>query len=244
MKDLLIFLNEEGIAATPGNTVGMGNPMPAGVNGEIGTEPLPTAKAKKEKRKHKISESIFDDDDIVNDANEPIILEFIEQNYKIAGGLRRSSYSKNKQIEIKNGIVNIYGDITCENRSITSLTNGLFKFGKVEGKFDCSYCDKLKTLEGAPEETRNFDCSSCDLLKNLEGAPKKTENFECSWCPRLKSLKGAPYECYNFYCSNCKSLESLDGVPKLIKGTFYCKGCSNLEKSELDKLKKVGDIKA
>lgn len=56
MEKLYKFIKEEVAAATasnatPGNTMGAGNPMPAGVNGNIGTEPLPTAKAKKQKRK-------------------------------------------------------------------------------------------------------------------------------------------------------------------------------------------------
>lgn len=48
MKRLIDILREE--CATPGNTVGMGNPMPAG-EGVPGSEPLVTAKAKKEKKK-------------------------------------------------------------------------------------------------------------------------------------------------------------------------------------------------
>lgn len=72
MKDLKTYIEcDAGIAATPANTMGMGNP------GEIGpdtlSEPLPTAKSEvekdKKKRKKKIkslAESLFDDN-IVND---------------------------------------------------------------------------------------------------------------------------------------------------------------------------------
>lgn len=60
MKSLQNYLLEElEGAATPGNTMGMGNPMPAGVTSEFGTEPpvdhthsddeTKTAKCKKEK---------------------------------------------------------------------------------------------------------------------------------------------------------------------------------------------------
>lgn len=62
MKSLYNFLNEEGGApATPGNTMGMGDPVADDGNGK-GTEPLTTktAKSKKEKphkpRKKKKSE--------------------------------------------------------------------------------------------------------------------------------------------------------------------------------------------
>lgn len=53
MKRLFDYLKECDGMATPGNTVGMGNPMPpSGDN--VGSEPLvPVAKAKKEKLKKK-----------------------------------------------------------------------------------------------------------------------------------------------------------------------------------------------
>ena len=62
MEELYKYIKEEVAAAsnaTPGNTTGVGNPMPAGVNGDIGTEPLPTAKAKKQKRKKSLKESLL-----------------------------------------------------------------------------------------------------------------------------------------------------------------------------------------
>lgn len=49
MKTLKQYLECDG-AATPGNTIGMGNPM-APTETSPGSEPLPTAKAKKEKIK-------------------------------------------------------------------------------------------------------------------------------------------------------------------------------------------------
>lgn len=56
MKSLKQYLTEDGCSvATPGNTMGMGNPMsPSGDT--VGTEPLiPTAKTKKEKKHDKKS---------------------------------------------------------------------------------------------------------------------------------------------------------------------------------------------
>lgn len=60
MKSLIQYLKEEG--ATPGNTMGMGNPVasdPGRAGGELGTtgtEPIePTAKYLKEKKKKKRS---------------------------------------------------------------------------------------------------------------------------------------------------------------------------------------------
>ena len=84
MKELYKYIKEEGIATTPGNTMGMGNPMPVGMNGNIGSEPLPTAKAKKQKRKKSLKESLLDDEEeLVKDDNEVLIKEFLDKNYKI-----------------------------------------------------------------------------------------------------------------------------------------------------------------
>lgn len=64
MKSLFDYIqeNEGGVFSTPSNTMGMGNPgvLP---DGNL-TEPIATAKCKKEKsKKKKVSESILDDED-------------------------------------------------------------------------------------------------------------------------------------------------------------------------------------
>ena len=53
MKSLKYYIKEMEGGATPGNTMGMGNPMAPGMDGTPGTEPLvsKTAKFKKEKKK-------------------------------------------------------------------------------------------------------------------------------------------------------------------------------------------------
>ena len=53
MKTLKDYIKEMEGGATPGNTMGMGNPMAPGMDGTSGTEPLvsKTAKFKKEKKK-------------------------------------------------------------------------------------------------------------------------------------------------------------------------------------------------
>lgn len=56
MRDLY-DIYEDGAMSTPANTMGMGNPMPP-TDGEVGSEPICTAKCKKEKkRKKKVDES-------------------------------------------------------------------------------------------------------------------------------------------------------------------------------------------
>ena len=107
----------------------------------------------------------------------------------------------------------------------TDLINGKlpFKFGRVDGYFDCSDCSSLTSLEGAPQEVGwNFYCSDCSSLTSLKGSPQKVGgDFNCSNCSSLTSLEGVPQEVgRNFYCRNCPSLTSLEGAPKKIGGKF------------------------
>ena len=44
-----------------------------------------------------------------------------------------------------------------------------YKGQKIVGAFNCGYCYKLTSLEGAPDSTGNFDCSGCTKLTSLEG---------------------------------------------------------------------------
>ena len=115
-----------------------------------------------------IKESLLDDeDDVFDGAKEGVIKDFLETNYKI-----NSSYNiKEKGNEF---IVDVRGSVKVMNKNITTLTEGLFKFGEVGGSFDCIGCKSLKSLKGAPKETVVFDCSNCKSLTSLEGAPKCT----------------------------------------------------------------------
>lgn len=91
MKNLYDIYEDGAITSTPGNTVGMGNPMLPTAE-EPGTEPLVTAKCKKDKKKcKKLKEGLLDniDDTIDNlDNNDVAVLNFIE--YLIAN--RDSKY--------------------------------------------------------------------------------------------------------------------------------------------------------
>ena len=165
-----------------------------------------------------ISESLLDMGNVDND--DVLIEAFLKKNYKIDG-----SYT------IKDGVVDIKGNIEVVNKYITQLTNGLFRFGTVSMSFKCSYCKSLKSLEGAPFETGGgFFCEFCDSLSSLKGAPEKVEiNFDCFGCKSLTSLKGAPQKVGgSFYCGNCESLKSLEGVPMEIGGYFDCSNCKSL----------------
>ena len=149
-----------------------------------------------------LKESIFDDvEDIVND-DTVLIEQFLKDNYIIDG-----SY------DINGNVVDVKGHAIVKNEKIESLTNGLFRFGTVNGNFYCTGCPKLKSLEGAPELVGGrFDCTKCMGLKSLEGAPRKVAlSFVCVDCPNLKSLKGAPKEVgWSLDCRNCKNLKITD----------------------------------
>ena len=120
-----------------------------------------------------------------------------------------------------------------ENRD--SLTNGMFQWGEVGGYFDCSYCQKLKTLEGAPKKVGgNFYCRDCNSITSLKGAPEKVEGyFGCLYCISLKSLEGAPKKVgSDFNCGGCASLTTLEGAPKNVGKNFHCRDCKSLTSLE------------
>ena len=106
-----------------------------------------------------------DDDDFYGQRNDKKVTEeWINDNYKVTGKLTIS----------KDFTVNCTGSITVNNKSITSLTYGLFKWGRIAQNFSCNICKNLKTLEGAPKKVGGrFDCYGCTELTSLEGAPKE-----------------------------------------------------------------------
>lgn len=173
-------------------------------------------------------ESILDVDDNIDKIDEVIISQikqFIKDNFK---GYASCKISKRPNSD---GKYEVFSDKTVEvrkkNRNITSLTNGLFIWTKVDGSFYCSSCYSLTSLEGAPKEVGgSFRCGNCRSLKSLEGAPKKIDyDFDCYYCSSLKSLEGAPEEVgANFDCQNCGKKFTEEDVKKIsnIKGKIYC----------------------
>ena len=125
-------------------------------------------------------ESLLDDDDIFLDSGteKKLVEEWIKNNYKIDGNLTISD----------DFVVSCTRNVTVKNKSITSLTNGIFRWGEVDGFFECGNCNKLTTLEGAPEKVEGvFNCNYCDKLTSLKGASKNVGgNFECRKCNNLK----------------------------------------------------------
>ena len=114
MKNLydIYAIEDCGIGATPSNTIGMGNPMPAG-DGQLGSEPLmPTAKAKTEKKqKHKskdVKEGILDDMEVSMKAGDDLV-EFAD--WYVTNLL--VYYTKFNKSELIN---NLLGMISIENK--------------------------------------------------------------------------------------------------------------------------------
>ena len=96
--------------------------------------------------------------------------EYINANYYISGKLTFAQ---------TNGVcvVDCDGNVFVENKEIAKLTDG-FVWGKVKGDFSCSFCNKIKSLKGSPEEVGGyFYCGGCEKLESLEGAPKEVGNF-------------------------------------------------------------------
>ena len=97
----------------------------------------------------------------------------------------------------------------------------IINFGKIIGRFNCSYLG-LKSLKGAPTEVNgDFNCSG-NKLTSLGGAPQKVGGR--FWCihNNLTSLEGAPQIVgEGFYCDN-NQLTSLKGAPQKVGEDFYC----------------------
>ena len=181
--------------------------------------------------KEYIVEGIFDVDDNIDNVDDSVrrdqIKRFLKDKFDGASSCKISDKpNKDGKYEVSSS-----KDIKAKNKKITSLTNGMFIWTEVGGRFYCYDCELLKSLEGAPEKVGGtFDCNNCSSLTSLEGAPKTVgESFNCCNCKSLTSLKGAPKEIGgDFYCCNCKSLTSLKGAPKEVGGNFSCWSCKSL----------------
>ena len=162
------------------------------------------------------------------------IEEFLKQTY---GDLSNAEISRKPN---KDGlyIVDWKSDLLIKNRKIEQLTNGLFEFGEVNGKFNCNSCQNLKTLKGSPKIVYgNFNCGYCSSLKSLKGGPQKVGGvFDFSACSSLTSLEGAPKQCEEVvsWCMlkgrDAITFKSLKGCPQAQKITLdYIKGIKNLK---------------
>lgn len=163
-------------AVTPGNTLGMGNPM-VPTDNHNGTEPvIPTHPRNKKKRKH-LKESLLDDFDTLASNIDPKqgIKDFISKNYilhKDIDKLIKISDKPNKDGLYEVEILDALG-ASDWNHQIEYLTNGLFIFTKSKFGFQLFDCSKLKSIEGCPKEIgTDFTLYKCPLLTDWKDIEK------------------------------------------------------------------------
>ena len=115
---------------------------------------------------------------MINDILLLKIKDYINNNYNISGNF---TFENINEIYV----VNCDGDVEVKNKKIIKLTDG-FIWCEVKGDFDCSECNNLESLEGAPKKVgEDFDCSDCSNLESLEGAPEKVrDSFICIRLPQ------------------------------------------------------------
>jgi hypothetical protein len=94
-----------------------------------------------------IEESLLDDiDTLSKNVDKEIkqkIKQFLKDNFKGASKCRMSR----KPNDDGKYVVDCKGDVMVKNKSITSLVNDYFVWGKVGGDFDCSFCPSLKSYD-------------------------------------------------------------------------------------------------
>lgn len=157
------------------------------------------------------------------------IKKWIEDNYRIAD--LTCVYDDEKSIYK----VSSKENVEVKNRNIECLTNGDFIWDIVEKKFDCSDCNFLTTLKGAPRKVeKDFICSRCESLISLEGITSEIgKDFICDGCYNLISFRGLPDKIKgSLICHNCSALQSFEGSPKIVLGSIYCVLCNSLKSLE------------
>ncbi len=148
---------------------------------------------------------------------------------KINSGIYNSSFNINK-LNLEDdlmfmrvlGIDKVNGDFNCSNNNNLRSLRGGPKI--VEKRYDCSDCN-LISLEGCAEEVGSFYCYNNKNLKSLKGGPKIVGGYyECSRCG-LESLEGCAEEVSGFNCCNNRNLESLKYGPNIVEGKYSCFDC-------------------
>lgn len=190
-------------------------------------------------------ESLLDDFDAIAKKDtksiKAQIKEFLKQTYK------SSSNAKISKTPNEDGlyVVDWNNNLVVIDRNIEQLTNGLFTFGEVKGGFGCYHCEKLKTLEGAPQIVHgNFSCSYCRALESFKGGPQIVDGeFDFSVCDSITSLEGAPKQCERIMCQSSRNgynLKSLEGCPQAQEITLESvKGLKNLKGLPQDNVREL-----
>ena len=164
---------DSGLAATPGNTLGMGNPM-APTGGHNGTEPIIPKHPRNKKKRKSLKESLLDDFDSIErkSVRREDVEEYLQKYYTSRKPFKISSTPN------KDGYYEVSTDdkVEVKNTDIPAITNGIFIFTEVGGYFSIRNCKKITTLQGAPKKTgADFICTGCESLKSFDGGPERVQ---------------------------------------------------------------------
>lgn len=184
MKTLYKYL--EDIASTPGNTIGMGNPM-VPTETQPGTEPI-CAKCKKEKQKKKTKnlykESILDDEeDLISSAPTILVDRFKEMN----------DIHDDVIIEYKDGVLEFKTALARNKSSRKIFTAPLVGFKECFPDIKKLICPGLLAIKDATDWPSVVVCDEIYLSE------AKLENID------LYASKVRVHECYG-YKSNFKNV--------------------------------------
>lgn len=232
MISLFNYLQECGDCAAPLDTMGMGNPMPADIGVE-GTEPL----VGKKRKKKKVKESIFDDDDVLSaDADDEIqrdmVEKWVEKNIdKIKGKYTIEQSNGKYKVSFKPRFLTGAIDEEIPECIVLDLTNvkawdvDLKGDGKKPGKFIISndnfifssntqlyiFMDSFKISE--IEFDGEFDCKSITVADSIAG-PMPNRGIK-------HIILHKNYKCNWTVYGGLKSLKRIScvgGIPTVIDG--------------------------
>lgn len=108
--------------------------------------------------------SILDKDpEFFENCDKDIIMRFISDNYWTLPESVTIRLDENTGMYI----VDINGPVALGNKKLKSLTNGIFRFGAINGSFFCVGSDYLEDLNGAPYKVKgSFVCANCKNIKD------------------------------------------------------------------------------
>ena len=123
--------------------------------------------------------------------NHMEISKFIDKYYRTPKGYVIS----NEPNEDGKYVVDATSNAVVKNKRLTSLTNGMFVWGNVNGWFDCRDCDKLTSLDGCPEYVEEyFSCANTGIT-SLDDCPKNVNIFICNGCKKDFTEKDVTSRC-------------------------------------------------
>lgn len=174
-----------------------------------------------------IYESIFDIDSNLDKVDVSVVKKFLKENYSDSAFDISDKPNKNGKFE-----VTARWAVFLENTEITSLTNDMFEFTKINGNFEIKDADLLEDLSGAPKDVKGcLSIVNCKNLKSLKGISPAVGKLFIDGCSSLKSIDYIPNEIYgnviynssdcseydDIYIENCELLESMPAIKKYKK---------------------------